>query len=219
MRHLLTVMTLYLPSKVVSSYFPLINQRVHSSSATLIDNIFLNTPHNITVCGNIISSISDHFSQFCILKTARDKIKIKNLKMRHFSSFSIDDLSNVNWNALFVNDLCDVNSVFSSFYNKFKKLINKHAPMKTISKCKAKLLSKPWITIVNRGEWSWNPANLLASLSFHVWGWIAPPRDSDCAQTKPVFLNIMADTNDWFSSETILTLRYFGRRRRAWWTV
>ena len=146
-------MTLYLPSKVVSSYFPLINQRVHSSSPTLIDDIFLNTPHNITACGNIISAISDHFSQFCILKTARDKIKINNLKIRHFSSFSIDDLSHVNWNALFVNDLCDVNSVFSSFYNKFKKLINKHAPMKTISKHKAKLLSKPWITIVNRGEW------------------------------------------------------------------
>ena len=57
-----------------------------------------------------------------------------------------DDLSNVNWNALFVNDSRDVNSVFSSFYNKFNKLINKHAPMKTISKRKTKLLSKPWIT-------------------------------------------------------------------------
>ena len=39
-----------------------------------------------------------------------------------------------------------MNSVFSSFYNKYNKLINKHAPMKTISKRKAKLLSKPWIT-------------------------------------------------------------------------
>ena len=48
-----------------------------SSSATLIDNIFLNTPDNITACGNIISAISDHFSQFCILKSARDKIKTK----------------------------------------------------------------------------------------------------------------------------------------------
>ena len=68
--------------------------------------------------------------------------------MRDFSNFSIDsfndDLSYVNWNALFANDSRDVNSVFSSFYNKFNKLINKHAPMKT--KRKAKLLSKPWIT-------------------------------------------------------------------------
>lgn len=73
--------------------------------------------------------------------------------MRDFSNFSSDgfddDLSNVNWNALFANDSRDVNSVFSPFYNKFNALINKRAPMKTkmkISKRKAKLLSKPWIT-------------------------------------------------------------------------
>ena len=57
-----------------------------------------------------------------------------------------DDLSHVNQNAFFVNDSRDVNSVFSSFHNKFNKLINKHAPMKTISKRKATLLAKPWIT-------------------------------------------------------------------------
>ena len=108
------------------------------------------TPDNITAYGNIISDTSDHFSQFCILKSTRDKNITKNLKMRDFSNFSSDgfndDLSNVNWNALFANDSRDVNSVFSSFYNKFNKLINKRAPMKTISKRKAKLLSKPWIT-------------------------------------------------------------------------
>ena len=36
----------------------------------------------------------------------------------------------MNWNALFVNDSRDVNSVFSSFYNKFNKLINRYAPIK-----------------------------------------------------------------------------------------
>ena len=42
--------------------------------------------------------------------------------------------------------LCDVDNLFSSFYDKFNKLINKHAPMKTISNHKEKQLSKPWIT-------------------------------------------------------------------------
>ena len=96
------------------------------------------------------SERSDHFSQFCILKSAWDKTKTKNLKMRDFSNFSSDgfndDLSNVNRNALFVIDSRDVNSVFSSFYNEFNKLINKHAPMEKISERKAKLLSKSWIT-------------------------------------------------------------------------
>ena len=36
--------------------------------------------------------------------------------------------------------------LFSSFCNKFDKLVNKHAPMKTISNRKEKQLSKPWIT-------------------------------------------------------------------------
>ena len=52
----------------------------------------------------IISDISDHFSQFCVLKSIRDEIKIKKSKMRDFSRFSRDsfnvDLSNVDWNAL-----------------------------------------------------------------------------------------------------------------------
>ena len=52
----------------------------------------------------------------------------------------------MDWSALFANELNDVNSIFSSFYNKFNKLVNKHAPMKTISNRKAKQFSKPWIT-------------------------------------------------------------------------
>ena len=35
---------------------------------------------------------------------------------------------------------------FSSFYNKLNKLINKHAPLKPISRRKIKSFSKPWIT-------------------------------------------------------------------------
>ena len=82
----------------------------------------------------IISDISDHFSQFCVLKSIRDEIKIKKSKMRHFSRFSRDsfnvDLSNVDWNALLNKKNVCADNLFSSFYNKFKKLISKHAPMK-----------------------------------------------------------------------------------------
>ena len=65
-------------SSLQSCFFLL---HVRSSSATPIDNIFVNTPDNITVCGNIISDISDHFLQFCILKCMRDKTKTKNFKI------------------------------------------------------------------------------------------------------------------------------------------
>ena len=132
--------------------FPSIDKptRVCSTSATLIDNIFVNNPDQVVACGNIISDISDHVSQFCILKSITDKIKIIQSKVRDFSRFSRDsfnaDLSNVDWNALLNKKPRDADNVFSSFYNKFNKLINKHAPMKTISNRKAKQLSKPWIT-------------------------------------------------------------------------
>ena len=56
------------------------------------------------------------------------------------------DLSNVNQIALFSNQSRNTNNTFSSFYNKFNILVNKHAPMKTISSRKAKQFSKPWIT-------------------------------------------------------------------------
>ena len=70
--------------------------------------------------------------------------------MWDYSRFSRDsfnaDLANVDWNALLNKKPCDMDNLFSPFYNKFNKLINKHAPMKTISNRKAKQFSKPWIT-------------------------------------------------------------------------
>ena len=95
----------------------------------------------------IVSDISDHFSQFCILKSVKDKVKVNKFKVRNFSQFSADcfnaELSQVDWNTIVERKLCDVNDLFSSFYNKFNKLVNKQAPMKTISNRKAKQLSKP----------------------------------------------------------------------------
>ena len=124
--------------------------RVRPTSATLNDNIFINNPDKVIACGNLITDLSDHFSQFCILKSMKAKTRVKKCKMRDFSRFSSDrlnaDLSNVDWSALSANESNDVNSIFSSFYNKFNKLVNKHAPMKTISDRKAKQFSKPWIT-------------------------------------------------------------------------
>ena len=39
-----------------------------------------------------------------------------------------------------------MNKLFSSFYNKYTIIVNKHAPVKKSSNCKVKQLSKPWIT-------------------------------------------------------------------------
>ena len=148
---LLIATTLYLLFKAVY-LIPTIDKptRVRSSSATLIDNIFINNPDQVVTCGNIVSDISDHFSQFCVLKSVKDIVKVNKFKVRNFSRFSADcfntEVSQVDWKAIVEKNSCDVNNLFSSFYNKFNKLVNKHAPMKIISNRKAKQLSKPWIT-------------------------------------------------------------------------
>ena len=101
------------------------------------------------VSGNILSDISDHFSQFCILSSIVDPPK-ENRKVRDFSKFSsrsfIADLIQVDWDEIIARGTDDINKIFSSFYNKLNKIVNKHAPFKTMSKRRKKKLSKPWIT-------------------------------------------------------------------------
>ena len=114
--------------------------RVYNNTATLIYNVFTNPIDNDLISGNIVSDISDHFSQFCIA-SSRTKI-FKNRKgqaqvERDFSNFSDvkfnDEVSALNLNAVVENSNYPTKS-FSIFYNKLHKLINKHAPLKPVSK-------------------------------------------------------------------------------------
>ena len=47
--------------------------RINNNSATLIDNVFVNTFDQQITSGNIVSDISDHYSQFCIMQSTRDR--------------------------------------------------------------------------------------------------------------------------------------------------
>ena len=80
----------------------------------------------------------------------KDKSVFKTVKRRDFSKFCTvrfnNDLAGVQWDNILINGQNDVNKMFSSFYNKFNKVVNKHAPIKKLSGRKAKELSKPWIT-------------------------------------------------------------------------
>ena len=124
--------------------------RVHNASATLIDNIFVNNYDAHFLSGNIVSDVSDHFSQFCVCRPLGGKTKLQKIVTRDFSKFSeekfINDLSQLNWESAASESTNDVNKSFSTFYNKLNRIVNKHAPIKTISKRKAKQLNKPWIT-------------------------------------------------------------------------
>ena len=95
-----------------------------------------------------MSDISDHYSQFCFIHSLTPKNLSTKYKILDYSKFSeecfINEVSETDWDNSMANG--SVDKCFSSFYNKLNKLINKHAPFKTLSKRKAKQFSKPWIT-------------------------------------------------------------------------
>ena len=55
--------------------------RVYNNSASLIDNIFTNKSDDEILSGNVISDISDHFTQFCIL----DSHVVKEKPRKHYT--------------------------------------------------------------------------------------------------------------------------------------
>ena len=51
--------------------------RVHRASASLIDNIFVNNLEQVLQSGNIITDVADHFCQFCIVTSVKEKAHSK----------------------------------------------------------------------------------------------------------------------------------------------
>ena len=116
--------------------------RVHRASATLIDNIFVNNADKILASGNTATDVSDHFLQVCVIKSAIDKFKGKIIKLRDYSKFCAvrfnDDLSNFHWDDILSSGKNNRDVLFSSFYNKFNTIVNKHAPLIKLSSRKRK---------------------------------------------------------------------------------
>ena len=67
----------------------------------VIANIFTSKPDDKITSGNIISDISDHFTQFCITRTSLEKEKPDKLYTRDYSFFSearfLNELSQTDW--------------------------------------------------------------------------------------------------------------------------
>ena len=96
----------FLLSLQSNSILPIIDKptRVHRESATLIDNIFTNSLDNLVLSGNIITDLSDHFSQFCIINSTILTNRVYNFKVRDYSQFSetsfINDVQQIDWTTL-----------------------------------------------------------------------------------------------------------------------
>ena len=123
--------------------------RITHHSATLIDNIFFNSLNYHTISGNLITDISDHLPNFLIIDKLSSLPNKFCIYKRDYSLLNETDLINemtfVNWEDIF-QDSSDVNHIFDSFYSTVTSIINKHTPLRKLSKREIKFRSKPWIT-------------------------------------------------------------------------
>ena len=60
----------------------------------------------------------------------------------------ISEVENVNWSEVLGSEsgATDVNTVFQNFYDHISEIINKHVPIRKLSRKEIKSLSKPWVT-------------------------------------------------------------------------
>ena len=74
--------------------------------------------------------------------------KLKFFK-RDYTSFDqsqfVSDISAIDWTNILPN-CSDVNDMFGLFYSNLNNIVDKHAPLKQLSKKQTKISCKTWIT-------------------------------------------------------------------------
>ena len=122
----------------------------NNSKPSLIDNIFLNSIDHETFSGNLVSKISDHMPNFIFCKSMQLKSKKDNRGFfRDYNNFHPDsyirDLRERNL-GISINSIQGANDQYNLFHDDLLSNINKHAPLKPITKKMYKQRLKPWIT-------------------------------------------------------------------------
>ena len=122
---------------------------VSGNKPSLVDNIFSNS---IETCssGNLFDKISDHLPSFVIIQTIKNKPKIKSTRRRNMKNFDIghfqaDLLLLLREIQNFVNP-GDAEQAYLFFHKKYQAIVNKHAPLQTLTRKQQELERKPWIT-------------------------------------------------------------------------
>lgn len=117
--------------------------RITDHTATLIDSFF-NSNEFVATNDNLVCDLPDHLPNFLILNklswTARNVTRFA----RDYSCFDQDNLladaQSVQWDNVFWEN--GIIQMFDSFYSVIDATINKHAPLKKLSKREAKFKSK-----------------------------------------------------------------------------
>ena len=135
----------FLNTIVESGFLPLIHQptRITETTGTLIDNIFSNNFEHETLSGNLLIKISDHLSQFAVVKRSVDISKAA--KYMIIKTLFLADFTIQNWSNLENHDIGSCEK-FNDVLWRVNSFVDRHAPMKRLSKKQIKRHLKPWIT-------------------------------------------------------------------------
>ena len=144
----------FIDTMYASSLYPTINSptRVIAASKTLIDNIFYNDFTKKISAGNILTSISDHLTQYLLIsnqtEVSQNNSKQETLKIRKFSKKCfLEKFRKIDWDNYLKIYKKDTDLSFELFLRKIKFLYNKNSLLSTFSKRKIKRgTSKPWTT-------------------------------------------------------------------------
>ena len=126
--------------------------KINSTNNTLIDNIFTNRIDPGLISGNITVGISDHLPSFVIIPESNQNHlpKKHNIYKRDVKNFDRNnfllDLLEIDWNSILDIESRNPNKSFDSFYESIIKLLDKHLPLRKITKKEHKMKFKPWIT-------------------------------------------------------------------------
>ena len=143
----------FLDAMYASFLLPYINtpSRLTPHSKTVIDNIFSNTIEDSSISGNLVTTISDHYSQFLLMKNLNNKKNITKTEVYHQDFQNINekrlenDLQNTSWDDVLEVHIEDVDKSSDTFFSTINSITDRHAPLKKMSLKEHKLKLKPWI--------------------------------------------------------------------------
>ena len=118
---------------------------------SLLDHIYTNTTNQVHESGAYIFDISDHLPPFFIVKIIKcvlsEKTKFqRDMKYYKLGDFLIELNNNVSKLNLKPTDDTSVNQGVSTLTTVFNSTLDKHAPLRLMSRKEKRLSYKPWIT-------------------------------------------------------------------------
>ena len=124
--------------------------RITANFSSLLDHIYTNNHNQHILSHALYSNISDHLPVLIMSKN------FKLLKLQ-YRCYKRDCSGFIEYNFLLemsefcngflnVSDSISADELFNQFISQIKSIINKHAPLKQMSRKELKLRRKPWIT-------------------------------------------------------------------------